>query len=143
MDREYYEKLAFDMAKHAYKTVPLYYRLAEKNKIDINNICFEQLPIVDKKTYIESGMVCLSSKYISDYLANKLIWTRRAIYIYGVSFGMKLNNLRAYGASNGCVNDGLEQISTDVYRVNRNHQEPSKYIFANEDDFMQYRYYIC
>lgn len=76
MDREYYEKLAFDMAKHAYKTVPLYYRLAEKNKIDINNICFEQLPIVDKKVYIESGMACLSSKYISDYLANNLIWTR-------------------------------------------------------------------
>ena len=63
--------------------------------------------------------------------------------IYGVSYDMKLNNLKAYGESNGCVNDGLEAISTDVYRVNRNHREPSKYIFGNEDDFLQYNYFVC
>lgn len=63
--------------------------------------------------------------------------------IYGVSYDMKLNNLKAYGESNGCVNDGLEAISTDVYRVNRNHREPSKYIFGNEDDYLQYSYFVC
>ncbi len=76
MDRDYYKKSAFDIARHAYKTVPLYYQLAEKKKIDIDNVSFDDLPIVDKKAYIESGMACISSKYISDYLANKLIWTR-------------------------------------------------------------------
>ena len=47
MDRDYYKKSAFDIARHAYKTVPLYYQLAEKKKIDIDNVSFDDLPIVD------------------------------------------------------------------------------------------------
>lgn len=64
------------MAKHAYCTVPLYVNLAEENGLDLEKIEFEQLPVIDKSNYIESGMSVLSSNYMGEYVQNKLIWSR-------------------------------------------------------------------
>ena len=66
-----------------------------------------------------------------------------AIFIAGVGYTLKLNNLRAYGESNGYVNVGLDAISTDVYRVNANHKNPSLRVFNNETDCGYYDYFIC
>lgn len=66
-----------------------------------------------------------------------------AIFIAGVGYTLKLNNLRAYGESNGYVNVGLDAISTDVYRVNANHKHPSLQVFNNETDCGYYDYFIC
>lgn len=65
------------------------------------------------------------------------------IFIAGVGYNLKLNNLRAYGESNGYTNEGLESISTDVYRVNFNHENPSLRVFNNETDYVYYDYFIC
>lgn len=65
------------------------------------------------------------------------------IFIAGVGYTLKLNNLRAYGESNGYTNEGLEAISTDVYRVNANHEDPSLLVFNNETDCGYYDYFIC
>lgn len=63
-----YKDAAYQMAVHAYHSVPLYYRIAEERGIDITKISFEDLPIVDKSHYRGAGMSCLSSGYIGDYL---------------------------------------------------------------------------
>ena len=65
------------------------------------------------------------------------------IFIAGVGYTLKLNNLRAYGESNGYANEGLGVISTDVYRVNANHEDPSLVVFSNETDCGYYDYFIC
>lgn len=65
------------------------------------------------------------------------------IFIAGVGYTLKLNNLRAYGESNGYANEGLGAISTDVYRVNANHEDPSLVVFSNETDCGYYDYFIC
>ncbi len=64
------------MARHAYRTVPIYYNLAEKIGLDYEKASFEELPIVDKSHYIQSGMSILSSKFIKDYINGRLIWLR-------------------------------------------------------------------
>lgn len=69
-------KRAKEMAVHAYKTVPLYYHIAEKDGLDVEQRIFEELPVVDKSYYVGSGMSCLSSKYIGDYIGKRLQWTR-------------------------------------------------------------------
>lgn len=66
----------YEMGKHAYKTVPLYFNLAEKQQIDIEKISFSELPVVDKSSYVNTGISMISSKYISDYLNQKLRYTR-------------------------------------------------------------------
>lgn len=67
---------AIKMAKHAYTSVPLYVNFAEKNKLNIEELEFEQLPVLDKSNYIECGMSVLSSNYIGKYIQNKLVWGR-------------------------------------------------------------------
>lgn len=67
---------AFQIALHAYHSVPLYNRIAEENRIIIEESSFDDLPMVDKSYYVESGTSCLSSKYISDYLSRRLQWVR-------------------------------------------------------------------
>lgn len=67
---------AYDMGKHAYSTVPLYYNLAEKRQLNIENISFVELPIVDKGFYADSGMSMISSRYIPDYMNQELRYTR-------------------------------------------------------------------
>lgn len=64
------------MAKYAYRTVPLYANIAEKNNIEVEQLEFEQLPIMDKSHYLDCGMSVLSSEYIGKYLQRKLIWGR-------------------------------------------------------------------
>ncbi len=66
----------YDMGKHAYSTVPLYYNLAEKQQLDIDKITFGEFPVVDKSFYVNSGMSMISSKYISDYMNQNLRYTR-------------------------------------------------------------------
>lgn len=66
----------YEMGKHAYKTVPLYFHLAEKQQIDIEKISFSELPVVDKSSYVNSGISMISSKYISDYMNQRLRYTR-------------------------------------------------------------------
>ncbi|MCM1235507.1 MAG: hypothetical protein NC489_35860 [Ruminococcus flavefaciens] len=67
---------AYDMGKHAYSTVPLYYNLAEKRQLNIEDISFAELPIVDKGFYVDSGMSMISSQYISNYMNQELHYTR-------------------------------------------------------------------
>lgn len=70
------KKRAEIMAKYAYKKVPMYSRIAEMNGLDIENMDFDELPIVTKADYVQSGMSCLSSEYIGDYIGQKLKMTR-------------------------------------------------------------------
>lgn len=79
---------------------------------------------------------------LSLYQANNA-FSPYTIFIAGVGYTLKLNNLRAYGESNGYTNEGLESISTDVYRVNYNHKDPSLRVFNNETDYVYYDYFIC
>ncbi len=67
---------AENMARNAYHAVPLYNRLAQQKGLDIASAGFEEFPIVTKGHYLESGMSCLSSKYIGDYIGGKLKMTR-------------------------------------------------------------------
>lgn len=79
---------------------------------------------------------------LSLYQANNA-FSPHTIFIAGVGYNLKLNNLRAYGESNGYTNEGLESISTDVYRVNGNHKDSSLRVFNNETDYIYYDYFIC
>lgn len=63
---------ALEMAEYAYQTVPVYYRIAEERGIDIDQISYEDLPVIDKSYFVESGMSCLSSKYIGSYIKGAL-----------------------------------------------------------------------
>lgn len=74
---------------------------------------------------------------------NSRSFSPRDIFTNYTAFDLKLNNLRAYAESNGYSNEGLEGISTNVYRVNRNHEDYSKAVFDNENDYYLYDYYIC
>lgn len=64
------------MARHAYRTVPVYYNLADDRGLDCETTSFEELPIVSKRDYIQSGMSMLSSQYMADYMGGRLIWMR-------------------------------------------------------------------
>lgn len=66
----------YDMGKHAYETVPLYYNLSEKLHINIREVPFDALPVVDKSYYVGSGMSMISSKHISEYMGGRLQYTR-------------------------------------------------------------------
>ena len=65
-----------DMIRHAYQTVPLYVNIAEEKGMDIEQIRYDDLMVVDKSYYIDCGMSVLSSEYIGKYLQKKLIWGR-------------------------------------------------------------------
>ncbi len=69
-------KQAEKMAKYAYQKVPLYYRIAEREKIKIEDMDFESFPVVSKTDFIEVGMGCLSSEYVSGYVNGTLNMTR-------------------------------------------------------------------
>ena len=69
-------KQAEKMAKYAYQKVPLYYRIAERKKIKIEDVDFERFPVVSKTDFIETGMGCLSSEYVSGYVNGTLNMTR-------------------------------------------------------------------
>lgn len=66
----------YEMGKHAYRTVPLYYNLAEKQQIEIEQSSFTELPVVDKSLYVNTGMSMISSKYISEYMNQRLRYSR-------------------------------------------------------------------
>lgn len=63
---------AMKIARKAYAEVPIYCQLAEKMNLDLDQLEFEEIPIVDKSSYVESGISCLSSRSIGDYLGRKL-----------------------------------------------------------------------
>lgn len=65
-----------EMAAYAYDKVPIYARIAEREKIDVTVMDFEQIPIVDKSYYISSGVSTLSAEYMGKYIKNELIWSR-------------------------------------------------------------------
>lgn len=61
---------------YAYKKVPVYARLAEKEQLNVEELDFDKLPIVDKSLFLSSGASGLSSEFIGKYMKNELIWTR-------------------------------------------------------------------
>lgn len=69
-------KRAFEMAVHAYKTVPFYFNLAGKQRIDIEKINFTDIPIVDKSYMKNTGMSVLSSNFMGQYFKGELISNR-------------------------------------------------------------------
>lgn len=62
-----------EMAKYAYRTVPIYMDILEKQNIDIEKISFDKLPIIDKSFYKDASISGLSIKYIKKYMQNLLI----------------------------------------------------------------------
>lgn len=64
------------IARYAYRYVPIYSHLAEEMGIVPDRICFEDFPVVDKSLFLLSGMSAISSQCISDYISKRLIWGR-------------------------------------------------------------------
>lgn len=65
-----------EMVYYAYRTVPLYYQLAEQRGLNIEELSYEELPIVNKDLFIEKGCSAISSEYMADYLRGSLLHTR-------------------------------------------------------------------
>lgn len=65
-----------EMAGYAYRTVPMYCRLAEQLGLDVENLFFEELPVVNKDFLIEKGASAISSEYMGAYMSGSLLYTR-------------------------------------------------------------------
>ena len=70
-------------------------------------------------------------------------FSSKKIYVSGVSFNLKLNNLSSYAISNIVQNDSLDAISTKDYRVNAKHTDMYGNSYANETDYVYYINYKC
>lgn len=75
MEKVIEEKL-YDMVRHAYTTVPLYIKIAEENRMNKDVFEFEELPVMSKSYFINSGVSTLSSEYIIKYMNKQLLWER-------------------------------------------------------------------
>lgn len=60
------------MVEYARKYVPYYTKLYECLPENIVDVCFEKIPTVDKKMLLK-GEVCLSLKFIGEYIRDELI----------------------------------------------------------------------
>ena len=70
MQDNYNDKMM--MVEYARKYVPYYTKLYECLPENIVDVCFEKIPTVDKKMLLK-GEVCLSLKFIGEYIRDELI----------------------------------------------------------------------
>jgi len=70
MQDNYNDKMM--MVEYARKYVPYYTKLYECLPENIVDVCFEKIPTVDKKMLLK-GEVCLSVKFIGEYIRDELI----------------------------------------------------------------------
>lgn len=69
-----------EFVRSVYNTVPMYYRMKEKNNVDIEHCLengkWELLPVVDKNLVVSEGKSSLSPSAIPLLLRDKLISSR-------------------------------------------------------------------
>ena len=70
------QKQRNEIAKYAYLNVKAYSELLEKCSMDVDEMVFEKLPIIDKAFFSQIKLSILSKEYVGLYLKDQLIWSR-------------------------------------------------------------------